>query len=250
MATAGSSGGGSRAHAVDGAPAPSACAAVARTVAAAKFTGRSIYRGARLVSQGLNAAQMSQTEPRLGDLTGLLQRRSRSNYPPDAPGLPVTLSRGATPSAARTRVSGGAGVGTRLAEQCGVPSKRILLIDDEWDNLECVQEFLQGEFDVTAACGGAAGLECLFDEQFDAVMLDVTMPEVDGFEVMRVVQRVMPELPVILASAVPHLGRIAAEVGATDWIAKPFRFSDLRDRLSALTNRVGSNVAAPVAHSG
>jgi DNA-binding response OmpR family regulator len=116
-----------------------------------------------------------------------------------------------------------------------VPAKRILLIDDEWDNLECVQEFLHDEFQVTAACGGAAGIECLFNEQFDAVVLDLTMPDVDGFEVMRVIRRIVPEQPVILASAVPNLDKIAARIGAADFIAKPFRFAVLHERLRALT---------------
>lgn len=120
-------------------------------------------------------------------------------------------------------------------EHDSVPPKRILLVDDEWDNLECVQEFLQGEFEVTAACGGAAGIDCLFNQQFDAVVLDLTMPDVDGFEVMRIVKRVMPELPVLLASAVPDLDRVAATVGAADFIRKPFRFDQLLGRVRALT---------------
>lgn len=113
-------------------------------------------------------------------------------------------------------------------------SKRVLIVDDEWENLECLQAFLQPEFEVVAACGGAAAIDSLRDEKFDAVMLDLTMPEVDGFEVMRFVHERFPDLPVMLASGLPELGRIAAELGAKDWVAKPYPMARLSDRLRSL----------------
>jgi CheY-like chemotaxis protein len=123
---------------------------------------------------------------------------------------------------------------------------RILLVDDEWDNLECVQELLRSEFEVVAACGGAAGIECLRDQRFDAAVLDLTMPEVDGFEVMRVIRRSTPAMPVLLASALPNLQLIAEAVGAQDWLRKPFRFSDLVSKLHGLAQpRAG--IANPAA---
>ena len=115
--------------------------------------------------------------------------------------------------------------------------KRILLVDDEWDNLECVQEFLQPEFEVVAACGGLAGIECLRHQKFDAVVLDLTMPAVDGFEVMRVIATSTPTVPVLLASALPDLERVAATIGAQDSLAKPFPFAELASKLRELTGQ-------------
>jgi CheY-like chemotaxis protein len=112
--------------------------------------------------------------------------------------------------------------------------KRILVVDDQWDNLECLQELLQPEFEVVAACGGEAALETLADEHFDGLMLDLQMPDVDGFEVMEYVHRRLPDLPVMLASGAANLPKIASEIGATDFIGKPYLANALYSKLRKL----------------
>jgi CheY-like chemotaxis protein len=113
-------------------------------------------------------------------------------------------------------------------------AKRILIVDDHQDNLDCVEAVLQGSFDVVTACGGEAALRTLERERFDALMLDLTMPDVDGFDVMQFVNDRLPELPVMLASALPDVERIAAQLGAKDWITKPFRTGLLPQKLRLL----------------
>lgn len=115
-------------------------------------------------------------------------------------------------------------------------AKRILVVDDHQENLDCVEAILQGTFDVRTACGGEAALRTLERERFDALMLDLTMPDVDGFDVMSFVNDRLPDLPVMLASALPDVERIAAQLGAKDWITKPYRAALLPQKLRLLVN--------------
>lgn len=115
-------------------------------------------------------------------------------------------------------------------------TKRILVVDDHQDNLDCVVAILQGSFEVETACGGEAALRTLEREHFDALMLDLTMPDVDGFDVMSFVNDRLPDLPVMLASALPDVERIAAELGAKDWITKPYRPALLPQKLKLLVS--------------
>lgn len=113
--------------------------------------------------------------------------------------------------------------------------KRILVVDDHQDSLELVREVLSGTFDVVLARGGAEGLRSLEREQFDGLMLDMTMPDVDGFDVMQFVNEKLPGLPVMLTSALPNVERIAKQLGAQDWVTKPYRIQLLPQKLRLLT---------------
>ena len=137
--------------------------------------------------------------------------------------------------------------GTRLALNRGMPQKRVLIVDDEWDNLECLQELLQQEFAVVAACGGDAAVECLLSAQFDAVLLDLTMPDIDGFAVMQFIKRRFPRLPVMLTSGLPQLSEIASQTGASDWMSKPCHFEELPHRLRRLMGVAEPRARAPEA---
>jgi CheY-like chemotaxis protein len=113
--------------------------------------------------------------------------------------------------------------------------KRILVVDDHQDSLELVREVLSDSFDVVLARGGAEGLRSLQQEQFDGLMLDLTMPDVDGFDVMQFVNEKLPGLPVMLTSALPNVERIAKQLGAQDWVTKPYRIQLLPQKLRLLT---------------
>jgi CheY-like chemotaxis protein len=113
--------------------------------------------------------------------------------------------------------------------------KRILVVDDHQDSLELVREVLSDSFDVVLARGGAEGLRSLSQEHFDGLMLDLTMPDVDGFDVMQFVNEKLPGLPVMLTSALPNVERIAKQLGAQDWVTKPYRIQLLPQKLRLLT---------------
>lgn len=113
--------------------------------------------------------------------------------------------------------------------------KRILVVDDHRDSLELVREVLSSTFDVVLAHGGAEGLRSLEQEHFDGLMLDLTMPDIDGFDVMQFVTKNLPDLPVMLTSALPNVERIAKQLGARDWVTKPYRIQLLPQKLRLLT---------------
>ena len=105
-------------------------------------------------------------------------------------------------------------------------AKRILVVDDDENILNLEKTILEQKgFDVTGAAGGAEALKVLEDKVFDLVLLDVMMPEVDGWEMLRRVQKRhgVGAIPVIMFS-----GRVddgAAEAvsrGAQGFIGKPF----------------------------
>jgi CheY-like chemotaxis protein len=123
--------------------------------------------------------------------------------------------------------------------------KRILVVDDHQDSLDLVSEVLSHSFDVVLAHGGAEGLRTLERERFDALMLDLTMPDVDGFDVMQFVTKNLPELPVMLTSALPNVERIAKQLGARDWVTKPYRVQLLPQKLRLLTANGAPDGANP-----
>lgn len=100
----------------------------------------------------------------------------------------------------------------------------ILLVDDEETNLDLLSRRLEARgYSVRTAAGGKAALEAL--DGVHMVLLDVTMPEMDGFEVLRVLRqrRTKLELPVLMVTARTESADIikALELGANDYITKP-----------------------------
>lgn len=116
---------------------------------------------------------------------------------------------------------------------------KVLVIDDDERLRELLTEYLgRRGFAVSEAVDGAAGLELLTSDSFDAVVLDVMMPGMDGFEVMRAVRR-DSTIPVIMLTARgDEIDRIVGlELGADDYLPKPFNPRELVARLNAVLRR-------------
>jgi CheY-like chemotaxis protein len=75
--------------------------------------------------------------------------------------------------------------------------KHILIIDDNPGDVNIFRMLLEGEYSVSDAHTGKLGLQAIQDEAFDLVILDLSMPEVDGFEILRAIRQ-MPRRPRIL----------------------------------------------------
>ena len=110
--------------------------------------------------------------------------------------------------------------------------KRILVVDDDENILSLERTILEQKgFDVTTAGGGAEALEILDEKTFDLVLLDVMMPEVDGFTVCRRIKEDprTKELPVIFLTAKGGGEALAEgfESGAVMYINKPFTANKL-----------------------
>jgi len=115
---------------------------------------------------------------------------------------------------------------------------RVLIVDDEPEIGRILGVILRGAgFEVAAVDGGRAALEHLAASATDLVLLDVTMPELDGFETLRRIREspATARLPVLMLTAnAGAADRARAEsLGADDFIAKPFDPADVVARIHA-----------------
>ena len=109
---------------------------------------------------------------------------------------------------------------------------KILVVDDEEGILELLVDNLSDDgFDVISANNGASALVLIYRERPDVVLLDLMIPVVNGYEVVRELRRIptTKNLPVILLTAVsPEEGEQAAvQLGANDYLTKPWRLSSI-----------------------
>jgi len=116
---------------------------------------------------------------------------------------------------------------------------RVLLIDDDVRLYELLASYLeQNGFAVTAVSDGPQGLAALAAGTFDAVLLDVMMPGMDGLEVLRRI-REKNRIPVLMLTAKgDETDRVVGlEIGADDYVPKPFSPRELLARLRAVLRR-------------
>ena len=115
----------------------------------------------------------------------------------------------------------------------------VLVIDDEPGIVDFVELGLRQEgFEVASAPTGSAGIALLRGDPPDVVILDVGLPDADGFELLAVI-RAESDVPVIMLTARGELeDRVRGlELGADDYIAKPFHFAELLARVRAHLRR-------------
>jgi pilus assembly protein CpaE len=122
-------------------------------------------------------------------------------------------------------------------------SEKILIIDDDLDTLRLVGLMLQRQgYQISAATNGQQGLEKAFDEDPDLILLDVMMPDMDGYEVTRRLRQNPStlETPILMFTAKTQLDDkvIGFEVGANDYLTKPTHPSELQARVKTLLARV------------
>ncbi|HXF85831.1 MAG TPA: response regulator [Anaerolineales bacterium] len=124
-------------------------------------------------------------------------------------------------------------------------SEKILIVDDDLDTLRLVGLMLQRQgYQISAATNGQQGLEKAFEEEPDLILLDVMMPDMDGYEVARRL-RANPstaEIPILMFTAKTQLDDKVAgfEAGANDYLTKPTHPSELQARVKTLLARVNS----------
>jgi DNA-binding NtrC family response regulator len=116
----------------------------------------------------------------------------------------------------------------------------ILIIDDEADVLASLDELMRTEgYQTAAASTAAAGLEKLGKEPFDLVLLDISLPDSNGIDVLRTIKRDSPELPVIMITAYDssQIAFQASREGAESYITKPWDNDKLLLEISNLLDR-------------
>lgn len=125
---------------------------------------------------------------------------------------------------------------------------RVLLVDDDRELSLLMTEFLSSHgYEVTTAADGAAGLEAAFALRPDLVILDVMMPRLDGFNVVRQLRR-QSRVPVLMVSArtAPDDRILGLNVGADDYLPKPFAIGELLARIRAILRRGDNQSLSPV----
>ncbi len=116
---------------------------------------------------------------------------------------------------------------------------RLLIIDDDVELGSMLTSYLEGEgFDTQVARDGLLGVRAAIDGSFDAVILDVMMPRMDGIEVLRRLRRAS-DVPVIMLTARgDNIDRVVGlDMGADDYIAKPCYPPELVARIRAVLRR-------------
>lgn len=120
--------------------------------------------------------------------------------------------------------------------------KRILLVEDDPNLGMVLQEYLQlkGGFEVVLCKDGQEGLNTFYKEPFDLCIFDVMMPKKDGFTLGKEIRETNEDIPIIFATA---KGMIEDKIegfnlGADDYITKPFRIEELLLRIHSVLKRV------------
>jgi DNA-binding response OmpR family regulator len=130
---------------------------------------------------------------------------------------------------------------------------RVLLIDDDARLVEMLGGYLRGRGYQVEACGdGESGLQAVRRAEYDAVILDVMLPGIDGLEVCRRM-RAASAIPIIMLTARgDDMDRIVGlEIGADDYLPKPFNPRELLARLVAVLRRIrGDAKPTDVLHFG
>ena len=113
-------------------------------------------------------------------------------------------------------------------------SERVLLIDDEKDFLEVMSERMRNrDIDVTTATSAKEALGLVEKESYDAIILDLQMPEMDGLQALERLKAINPDLQVILLTghATIEKGVQAMKLGATDVLEKPADIQTLTEKI-------------------
>lgn len=118
-------------------------------------------------------------------------------------------------------------------------SKQLLLIDDDERLTAMLAEYLRQQgFAVEIAHDGKHGLAALASHSFDALILDLMLPDVDGLDLCRQIRQTQP-LPILMLTARGDVTDriVGLELGADDYLAKPFDARELLARLRAILRR-------------
>ncbi|MBA3292027.1 MAG: response regulator transcription factor [Actinobacteria bacterium] len=117
---------------------------------------------------------------------------------------------------------------------------RLLIIEDEVKMRGALRRGLEAAgYAVDEAEDGYSGLSRALDDAYDAIVLDILLPDVDGFEVCRRLRRAEVWAPVLMLTALDAIEeRIAGlDAGADDYLVKPFALGELLSRLRAIIRR-------------
>lgn len=111
----------------------------------------------------------------------------------------------------------------------------VLIVDDTETNIDILLDILGEEYDVTVAMDGESALEAVDEEPSDLILLDIMMPDIDGFEVCKRLKN-NPEtanIPIVFLSALTEEAekQKGLDLGAVDFVTKPFEASEIQAKV-------------------
>ena len=122
-------------------------------------------------------------------------------------------------------------------------SGKILVVDDDRNICELLRLYIEKEgFDVVIANDGRQALELFDSEKTDLIMLDIMLPELDGWQVCREIRK-KSQCPIIMLTAKGEVFDkvLGLELGADDYVVKPFEAKEVVARIKAVLRRFGKN---------
>lgn len=121
--------------------------------------------------------------------------------------------------------------------------KKLLIVDDNQQIIEVLSQYaLKENYEVFAAKDGIEALEKFYERTYDAILLDVMMPKMDGFQVCKEIRKTsMVPIIMITARGEDYERIMGLDMGADDYVIKPFSPSEVMARLRAILRRVQSS---------
>src|SRR6266446_7184860 len=135
-----------------------------------------------------------------------------------------------------------------VAEPNPVRKTRILIVEDEPAMVAGLRDNFEYEgYEVVSAADGAEGLDRALSDNPDLVVLDVMMPRMSGLDVCKQLKAKRPSVPIIMLTARgQEIDKVVGlELGADDYVTKPFSIRELMARVKAVLRRVSPQAPAP-----
>ncbi|OCL82019.1 Transcriptional activator protein CzcR [Arcobacter porcinus] len=111
---------------------------------------------------------------------------------------------------------------------------KILLLEDDYLYKESIKEFLEElEFEVDDFEDGEKALNAIFDTKYDLLLLDIRVPKIDGFSIVKYVREVSIDTPIIILTSLTDINDLSHgyTLGCNDYIRKPFDMIELKHRI-------------------
>lgn len=121
---------------------------------------------------------------------------------------------------------------------------KLLVVEDEPNLLSIIRKGLsENNNEVSVAMDGRTALEMIQEHNFDVVILDIMIPEINGIEICRRLRAAKNFVPILLLTALGTTENVVTglNAGADDYMAKPFKFTELEARIAALARRASQD---------
>lgn len=126
---------------------------------------------------------------------------------------------------------------------------KILLLEDEYSLRKSVKELLEDcDYLVYDFSNGKDALEAIYENSYDLLLLDVNVPQINGFELVDMIQKEHIEIPIIFMTSLSEIDNLERgyEKGCCDYVKKPFDLSELRLRVATALRRSTLNASQTI----